>query len=590
MKEKNRERFLKSPYLFTTEALGEPRSGTLECPQGELEEHLSRTLSDEQRDDPLEPREDLFLPAPPEKKKFDEGDIRWKEVSDIMRNARYKSSPGPSGIPYLVYKRCPLLLRRLWKLLRVVWRKGVLPKEWMLADGCFIPKELVSEGIDMFRGISLLSVELKIYLAVFAKRMTSYMIENEYLDTHVQKGGIPGQSGCIEHNAVVTQLVREAKQQKGDLTIIWLDLANAYGSIPHRLIDLAMTRYHFPEWKQELVLSYYHSIKVRFTTKIFTTTPQRVEKGIVTGCTISVVLFVMAFNLLIKTAQSECRGPTTRSGCHQPSIRVFMDDITVTTERAVGARWILKMLERLVEWSKMKFKARKSRSVVISKGKVQENYQFRIQGEEIPSLRDQPIKCLGKWYQSSLNDQENVKNFIAQLKEFLNRIEDTHLPGKFKVWMLHHGLIPKLRWPMMLYGMAISTVERMERQVSRRIKKWLRIPRSLSAVALYSTSSKLQRPFQSLTEEFKLARTGTALTICDSKDSCVRSAGVLQYSGRKWSVNTAIQKAETRLQQEEIVGIVCRGRQGIGYQTTQLWSREGTRGGQVMIQKKVRQL
>ena len=233
--------------------------------------------------------EDLFLPAPPEKKKFDEGDIRWKEVSDIVRNARSKSSPGPSGIPYLVYKRCPLLLRRLWKLLRVVWRKGVLPKEWMLADGCFIQKELDSERIDMFRGISLLSVELKIYLAVFAKRMTSYMIESEYLDTHVQKGGIPGQSGCIEHNAVVTQLVSEAKQQKGDLTIIWLDL-----------------------------LTYYHSIKVRFTTKIFTTTPQ-------------------------------------------------------------------------------------------------ENYQFRIQGEDIPSLRDQQINCLGKWYRSSLNDQENVKNFITHV-------------------------------------------------------------------------------------------------------------------------------------------------------------------------------
>ena len=129
----------------------------------------------------------------------------------------------------------------------------------------------------------------------------------------------------------------------------------------------------------------------------------------------------------------------------------------------------------------------------------------------------------------------------------------------------------------------------MERQVSGRIKKWLGIPRSLSAVALYSTSSKLQMPFQSLTEEFKLARTGTALTIHDSKDSCVRSAGVFQYSGRKWSANTAIQEAETRLQQEEIVGIVCRGRQGIGYQTTQLWSREGTRGRRVMIQKKVRQ-
>ena len=100
------ERFLKNLYGFTTKALGEPSSGTLECHLEELEEQLSRTLSDEQRDDSLEPQEDLFLPAPPGKKKFEEGDISWKEVSDIVRNARSKSSPGPSGIPYLVYKRC----------------------------------------------------------------------------------------------------------------------------------------------------------------------------------------------------------------------------------------------------------------------------------------------------------------------------------------------------------------------------------------------------------------------------------------------------------------------------------------------------
>ena len=261
---------------------------------------------------------------------------------DIVKKSRTKSAPGPSGIPYVVYKRCPMLLRRLWKLLRVLWKKGILPREWMLAEGCYLPKELDSKGIDMFRGISLLNVEAKIYLAVFAKRMTSYMIENQYLDPSVQKGGISGYAGCIEHNGVLTQLVKEAKQKNGDLTLIWLDLANAYGSIPHRLIDLAMTRYYIPLRIQEMVLSYYHNIKVRFSTKAFTTTPQRVEKGIVTGCTISVVLFVMAFNILIQSAKSECRGPATRSGTRQPSIRAFMDDLTIITDRAAGARWILR--------------------------------------------------------------------------------------------------------------------------------------------------------------------------------------------------------------------------------------------------------
>jgi len=37
---------------------------------------------------------------------------------------------------------------------------------------------------------------------------------------------------------MVTQLIREAWENKGDLVVLWMDLANAYGSIPHKLEQL----------------------------------------------------------------------------------------------------------------------------------------------------------------------------------------------------------------------------------------------------------------------------------------------------------------------------------------------------------------
>jgi len=42
------------------------------------------------------------------------------------------------------------------------------------------------------------------------------MVKNKYVDTSVQKGGIPGFSGCC-------QLIREAKGNKGNLMVVWLD-------------------------------------------------------------------------------------------------------------------------------------------------------------------------------------------------------------------------------------------------------------------------------------------------------------------------------------------------------------------------------
>jgi len=46
--------------------------------------------------------------------------------------------------------------------------------------------------------------------------------------------------GCVEHTGVVTQPLREAHEGKGDLAVLWLDLANAYGSIPQRLVEASL--------------------------------------------------------------------------------------------------------------------------------------------------------------------------------------------------------------------------------------------------------------------------------------------------------------------------------------------------------------
>lgn len=69
--------------------------------------------------------------------------------------------------------------------------------------------------------------------------MTTFMVKNKYVDTSIQKGGIPGLSGCLEHTGILSKLIPEPKECKGNLTVIWLDLTNAYGSIPHGLINAA---------------------------------------------------------------------------------------------------------------------------------------------------------------------------------------------------------------------------------------------------------------------------------------------------------------------------------------------------------------
>ncbi len=199
-----------------------------------------------------------------------------------------------NGISYRVYKNSERLRRRLWRLLKVVWRKNHLPDSFLIAEGCFVPKQEDSSSLKDFCTISLLNVEGKVFFGILAKRLTQFLINNKYIDTSVQKGGVPGVPGCIEHNSVISKII---------------------------------------------------------------------EDGIVTGCTISVILFTVAMNLLIKSVEKPRRGAVLSSGVQQVPVRAFMDDLTITA--VPEGRWILEDMVELTTAARMEFKPSQSRSLVL---------------------------------------------------------------------------------------------------------------------------------------------------------------------------------------------------------------------------------
>ncbi|KAJ3582705.1 hypothetical protein NHX12_000329 [Muraenolepis orangiensis] len=346
-------------------------------------------------------------------------ELQLKEVREVVRKARASSAPGPSGTSYKVYKYCPKLLLRLWYILRVFWRRGRIPDQWRVAEGVWIPKEENSTQLDQFRIISLLCVEAKVFFSAVSKRLCTYLAENTYIDTSVQKGGISGMPGCLEHTGVVTQLIREARENKGNLSVLSLDLENAFGSIPHKLVQFTLTKHHVPSRCRDLIADYYSNFRMRVSSGAITSSWHKVEIGIITGCTISVTLFSLSMNMLTKSAEPECRGPRTNSGQRQPPIRAFMDDLTVMTESVPGCRWILKGLEELVEWARMHLKPAKSRSMVLRKGKVVDKFRFNIADTAIPSISEKPVKSLGKVFDSSLRDTTSIQSTCTELDGWL---------------------------------------------------------------------------------------------------------------------------------------------------------------------------
>ena len=211
-RKKTQESFYRDPFQFARKLFEQPKSGSLTVDKETLEGHLKKTYSDPKSDTPID-IPGLTRPAEPTKR-FSNKPPTLDEVKRVVTKARAKSAPGPNGIPYQLYKKCPRVLEWLHKLIISAWRNTKICEQWMTADGVYIPKEQNSSGLNQFRPISLLNVEGKIFFSVMASRMTTYLKQNDYLDVSVQKGGIPGIPGCVDHATMIWNAIQKASQKR----------------------------------------------------------------------------------------------------------------------------------------------------------------------------------------------------------------------------------------------------------------------------------------------------------------------------------------------------------------------------------------
>lgn len=267
-KESARTSSYKDPFRFVKALFTKEKSGSLKVSKKELEDHLKATHTDSQRHEQRVIPSDM-PPIPQPEHQLDDSPPRWSEVEKTK--ARAASAPGPNRLPYRLYKNSPDVLRFLWRQMNVVWKKQTIPKTWRRAGRKLIPKEKDASNINQFRQINLLNVEGNIFFSIVAQRMTTYLKQNNLIDMSIQKVGIPGFSGCLEHTSMIWHQIQTAKREGRDLHILFLNLTSAFGSVPHSLLWTAFKFFHVPTTIIHLVRNYFKDLQFCLTTTEYTT-------------------------------------------------------------------------------------------------------------------------------------------------------------------------------------------------------------------------------------------------------------------------------------------------------------------------------
>ena len=286
--------FCANPFAFGKKFFTSRNSAQPEFTLEEAHRHFSNTYADPDRtsdynDFPDAP--DLMPPSVP----FPKQTPSFEEFGNCVRRSRNGSAPGPNGIPYVVWKYCPSLKRRLYTICQKVWSTGKTSISWSQAVIVLFHKSGTTSDPTNFRPIALSNCDGKLFFSLLSKSFTSYMIRNEYFDKQTQKGFLPGISCCVEHACISQEALRDARRYRRSICFAWVDLRNAFGSVRHMFVQHCLRRYHFPSHVCKLILNYYERLLAKVSINGGMTHTFHFAVGVFQGCVLSPALFNICF-------------------------------------------------------------------------------------------------------------------------------------------------------------------------------------------------------------------------------------------------------------------------------------------------------
>ena len=350
-----------------------------------------------------------------------------------------------------------------------------------------------------------------------------------------------------------------------------MDIANAYGSITHKLIIFALCRSRVsPHWIR-LVQNYYKGIFSKSFSESATTAWHGHHWGIFAGCTLSVILFLAGMNIILEySAQVKGLNYTTNN-TELPLLHAVMDDLSLLFSTVSAAQALFSRCTTAVTWAGLEFRADKSCSIVIIKGRSMNTTPFSVakakdQSEPssfLPSIHSRPVKFLGRIIDGALSDRNSSVELADKLLAGLTTIDRSHFTGTQKLWILQHLFFPRIEWPLLISEVPISSAFKFEQKLSVFTHKWLHLRHSTSGLCFCSSASPCPLPIKSLSSPLKASKINGCLLLRNSQDPLISSC-VLKLQTGAWKVEDTVLSCESDIKFNKICGSQYNNRLGLG--------------------------
>ncbi|KAG8175810.1 hypothetical protein JTE90_013361 [Oedothorax gibbosus] len=289
------------------------------------------------------------------------------------------SAPGPDRLSYEHLKLADPDCKIIAKIFNFCLYKKRIPTAWKKSKTILIHKKGDENDLNNWRPISLCNSLYKLYTGCLSSRLVNWITDFEILSP-CQKGFLPF-DGVFEHRFVLNHALTMTKRNKDDICLAQIDLTNAFGSIPHQAINVALQEAGAGPHFREIIVDLYSNSTTEFFAGDGLTEPISISAGVRQGCPISGILFNIVIDPVLRKLQRD------REDFH---VLAFADDISIIESSPEQLQTQLDLLSTLLNDLSLHINPNKCASFHLSGATPvgARDSIFLVNETPIPSLKD----------------------------------------------------------------------------------------------------------------------------------------------------------------------------------------------------------
>jgi len=207
------------------------------------------------------------------------------------------------------------------------------------------------DQITSFRQIMAIPNAVSHFHRILALRLNEYLDKNNYVDKTIQKGGISGvNNGIIEQIYKVKETIKNATKFHKSACVMFMDISNAYGNLCVEKLAIVLKKYHIPQVFIDYITSYYSNFKYYAHSRQHDTDLLNWGDGLIQGCPLSAILFVLALNYVLKSIDAKYKATHgyTLDGA-KIMLTGYIDDIAIICNSMAGLKTVFEELKTGME-------------------------------------------------------------------------------------------------------------------------------------------------------------------------------------------------------------------------------------------------